>query len=113
MAQQLSPLHEAVEADDLSRVQALVAAGADIEERERNNSQFPTPLWRAAEKGHVAVARYLVERGANKEATGSDGKTSLLVAAQQGHIEVVRMPQRGVILFWLGTSSSKGQTRRP
>ena len=31
---ELSPLHAAVEADDLSRVQALVVAGADIEEKQ-------------------------------------------------------------------------------
>ena len=68
MAQQLSPLHEAVEADDLSRVQALVGAGADIEERAGKDRESATPLYRAAKKGYVVVARYLVERGADKEA---------------------------------------------
>jgi len=45
---QLSPLHAAVEADDLARVQALVAAGVDIEEREEGtgNQNFrQTPLF--------------------------------------------------------------------
>ena len=89
MARQLFQLHAAVDAGDLQHVQALEAAGADIEERHGHDNL--TPLWRAAEKGHVAVARYLVERGANKEAAGGNGFTSLHIAAQEGHIEVVRM----------------------
>ena len=88
---QLSPLHVAVEAGDVARVQALVAAGADIEERKGNGRHHPTPLLRAAEKGLLAVARYLVEHGADKEATCYYGKTSLIIAAENGHIEVVRM----------------------
>ena len=39
----------------------------------------------------MAVARYLIERGANKEAATSDGATSLHFAAFDGHTEVVRM----------------------
>ena len=88
---QISPLHAAVDAGDLPGVQALVAAGADIEERDGNWNESPTPLCRAAVKGHVAVARYLVERGANKEATTGNGFTSLIAAAEKGHVEVVRM----------------------
>jgi uncharacterized protein len=93
MAQHLSPLHAAVETDDTPRVQALVAAGADIEERQRVNiDNNCTPLYRAAEKGYTSVARLLVERGANKEATDSAyGRTSLSAAAEKGHINMVRM----------------------
>ena len=88
----LSPLHVAVDADDLSRVQTLMAAGADIEERQGNGRDHPTPLYHAAHKGHVTVARYLVEHGADKEATTCyDGRTSMIVATENGHIEVVRM----------------------
>jgi hypothetical protein len=42
----LSPMHAAVEAGDLPRVQALVDAGGDIEERQGNGREKPTPLWR-------------------------------------------------------------------
>ena len=53
-----SPLHAAVEAGDLVRVQALVAAGADIDEKQYSLlfGQF-TPLIRAAKKGHVGRRR--------------------------------------------------------
>ena len=87
-----SPLHAAAEAGDLTRVQALVAAGADIDERQYYVDYGScTPLLHAVEKGHVTVTRYLIERGADKEATNWVGKTPLVVAAMEGHIEVVRM----------------------
>jgi len=51
-----------------------------------------TPLLHAVLKGHVAVARWLVERGADKEATEShNGFTSLHIAALVGRITVVKM----------------------
>jgi len=98
---QLSALHDAVDVGDLARVQTLVAAGADIEERKYLNKYYSytnsnenfkqhTPLTRAAKKGHVPVARYLVECGADKEAL-TDSETSLHVASREGHIDVVRM----------------------
>ena len=86
----LSPLHAAVEVGDLLRVQAMLATGSDIEERQGNINCESTPLLRAAEMGHAAVARYLVERGADKEAI-ADGRTALIVAAEEGHIEVARI----------------------
>ena len=82
---QLSPLHAAVEAGDVTRVQALVAAGADIEETQTlrdayGDPHYATPLYRAAYGGCVSVARYLIERGASKEAVGhADGWTSIRV----------------------------------
>ena len=100
--EQLSPLHAAVEADDLSRVQALVIAGANMEEMHHvgENSTHGvvyrgTPLYRAALKGFATVARYLVESGADKEALAKAAAgyytTALHAAAEEGHIDVVRM----------------------
>ena len=51
----LSPLHAAVEAGDLVRVQELVDAGADIEERDNiYDPRGHTPLYRAVNKGYLA-----------------------------------------------------------
>jgi len=93
-----APLYAAAGADDLVRVQALVAAGADIEETQTlrdayGDPHYATPLYRAAYGGCVSVARYLIERGANKEAVGYAimGWTSIHVAARNGHVEVVRL----------------------
>ena len=88
---ELTPLHAAVEAGDLTSVQALVEAGANIEEKHGSQYYPPTPLYRAAEKGWLPVARYLVERGAKLEATAREGRTALFAAAARGHTDIVRM----------------------
>jgi ankyrin repeat protein len=50
---------------------------------------WPRPLAVAAWHGHIGVARLLIERGANINATGSGGITALHCAAQEGHAEAV------------------------
>ncbi|KAI9764162.1 MAG: hypothetical protein M1840_008644 [Geoglossum simile] len=50
-----------------------------------------TPLLRAAEKGHETVARLLLEKGADLNAKTLDGKTALHLAAENGHVMVVRL----------------------
>ena len=94
----MASLHTAVEAGDLQSVQFLVAAGADKEEmqdvRDDNHQKHnkATPLYRASYKGQIAVAKFLVESGANLEAAASSaGGTALYAAAGQGHLSVVRM----------------------
>ena len=50
-----------------------------------------TPLFVAAQQGHLEVVRFLVESGADKDqGTTHDGTTPLFIAAQHGHLEVVR-----------------------
>ena len=56
-----------------------------------------TPLHLAAVNGHLDVVQYLVEQGANKEATDDCNKTPLFVAAKGGHLEVVQyLVEQGV-----------------
>ena len=49
------------------------------------------PLNSAIARGHAAVARALIEGGANIEARNADGATPLIIAAFFGHEEIVRM----------------------
>ncbi|HEX5718057.1 MAG TPA: ankyrin repeat domain-containing protein, partial [Thermoanaerobaculia bacterium] len=81
-------LREAARAGDLARVDALLAAGAPVDAPARYGQ---TPLYFAAEKGHLAVAKRLVERGANVNAKdGFFGASALEMALQGGHNELVR-----------------------
>ena len=92
-----SPLHKAVAAGDLLEVQALVDAGADIEEicKMMDDDYYEeydaTPLYHAATLGCMMLALYLVKRGANKEATAYMDGTPLHTVAAKGDIETVRM----------------------
>jgi ankyrin repeat protein len=49
------------------------------------------PLAVAAEYGHLGVARLLIERGVNTNATGCDRNAALHYAAMGGHEEVVAL----------------------
>jgi ankyrin repeat protein len=70
-------------------VTALVKIGHDPGSRDGYGR---TPLSWAAEKGHEAVVRLLVEKGADLESRDSyDGRTPLSWAAEKGHEAVVKL----------------------
>jgi ankyrin repeat protein len=49
------------------------------------------PLLRAAQEGHEAVVKLLLERGAQVEVTDRYGRTPLLWAIEKGHEAVVKL----------------------
>jgi len=49
-----------------------------------------TPLYIAAQKGHLDVVKTLIEHGARVDAATTDGATPLYIACQNGQIEVVK-----------------------
>lgn len=69
----------------LAFVRRLVEAGADV-----NLYGWP-PLIYAAFKGHAEVAEYLLGKGAEVNATTTNGSTALLFASRFGHLEVVEV----------------------
>lgn len=81
-------LREASRTGDLARIEALLAAGAPVDAPARYGQ---TPLYYAAEKGHLAVAKRLVEAGANVNARDEFfGASVLELALQGGHAELAR-----------------------
>ena len=65
-------LHHASRNGDLDVVRHLVGFGADVNATS-DNGHFP--LYCAAGHGHAETTRYLLEKGANREAAMADGKT--------------------------------------
>ena len=49
-----------------------------------------TPLFTAAQNGHIDVVRFLVDVGAAKDQTDNNSRTPLWVAARNGHLDIVR-----------------------
>jgi outer membrane protein assembly factor BamB len=81
-------LRRAAGAGDLAQVDALLASGVPVDAPARYGQ---TPLYFAAEKGHLAVARRLVERGANVNVRDRFFGASVLdMALGGGHSELAR-----------------------
>ena len=81
-------LYEAVRAGDAARVTALLDKGADVNARYRYGT---TALFKAADRGHLEVAKILLDRGV--DVTVKDtfyGSTALSWALQNDHPDVVR-----------------------
>ncbi|KPM43282.1 hypothetical protein AK830_g3264 [Neonectria ditissima] len=107
-----TPLLAAVRAGKTPMVSTLVALGATVDAFGRSLSSthkgdgFPdrTPLQSAAEQGHLALVRVLMEDyGADDGLMAPDGAMALRLAAMNGHREIVEyLPARrgGSWLRW-------------
>ena len=87
---ELPPLHLAAYFGLLWLAEKLVDSGNESDVN-RSYSFRRTPLHWAAEKGHEAVARLLLEHKADVNARGISGCTALYQASEKGHEAVVRL----------------------
>ena len=92
-----NPMHAAVHEDHVKVLSLLIEHGADIECLNRGGSGF-TPLNLASYYGRLEIGQCLLDRGANIEARDAQGRTSLVNAVQERHVEFARMLlERGAV----------------
>lgn len=81
-------LHDAVNAGDVARTQALIAGGADVNAYDLSGS----PLHLAVSTGQTWIAAMLIDAGADLEAVGEPGNARPLhLAAVANHTEAARL----------------------
>jgi cytohesin len=85
----MGDIFRAAEEGNEEEVKRLLDTDPALLEREDVGENRPLVL--AAHYGHLGVARLLIERGVNVNATGDNGNTALHDAADQGHAEVVAL----------------------
>lgn len=83
-----SALHWAVYNDDLSLVDKLLLAGADVNAR---NDYQATPLSEAAVVGNAKMIARLLKAGADVESANADGQTALMVIARSDHVDAAQL----------------------
>ena len=81
----LTPLHWAAHFGNAEAIEALIAAGANLEAR----SKWSTPLREAASAGYTEAIGALATAGANLEARSESGFTPLHEAAYFGKAETI------------------------
>ena len=82
-----APLYYAILSDLLVLAKHLiVACPRDIDAR---GGRYTTATHAALYRGHLSIARILIENGAEVNSPDADGSTPLHVAAQNGHSELV------------------------
>ncbi|KAK5085134.1 hypothetical protein LTR05_004413 [Lithohypha guttulata] len=86
-----SPIHQAAQNGYLNIVAALLERqGSDT--ADVNEEDGITPLWLAAQQGHVKTVLLLIELKVDSDVRAiSSGRTPLYQAAQNGHSEVGRV----------------------
>ena len=87
-------IHFAVEMNDREMVTALLAAGCDVNLRNKSEgtgSKGGTPLHNAAFWGRTEIAAQLIAAKADVNATDECNWTPLHAAAQMGHLSIIKL----------------------
>ena len=82
-----TPLHFAVENEQLEMVQVLVDAGSDVNSTALNGL---TPLFSAVALGNMDIVKYLVNNGADMSQRNQQNETVLHLAIKLGFIDLVK-----------------------
>jgi len=79
----------AAKTGDVAKIRVLLAADPRLVDAK--NASGVSPLWLAAQEGHVEASKLLLEKGAVVDRQDSDGISSLWIAAQEGHLDTVKL----------------------
>ena len=83
-----TPLHWAVRNNDVTLVERLIRAGADVK---ATNRYGIAPIALACESGSAAVVEKLLAAGVGANATGPYGETALHTCAHSGKVEAAKV----------------------
>ncbi len=83
-----TPLHWAVRADDLAKVNKLLAAGADAKAANRYGV---TALYLACQNANPAIIERLLKAGADPNSVSTEGETALMTVARTGVVEAAKV----------------------
>jgi len=93
----------------LATVEALIAAGANVNVRTVNGT---TPVMVAASKGYSDIVKALLDQGSDPSAKKSDGVTALAIAEHAGFNRTADLLRRAVALKSNNTGSAEGVAGR-
>jgi len=82
-------IHDAASGNILELLQKCLDNGVSIEARDGEHGR--TPLHFAAERGHVAMAKFLLARGAKPDSVDFYGLTPAEIAEENGHTEILNL----------------------
>ena len=85
-----SPLHDAVQANDIAGTFEMLASGSHDGLDEADGDHY-TPLHLAAGFGYHHIAEMLLDEGARVDIGDENGETPLHLAAHVGHTDVVQL----------------------
>jgi len=83
-----TPLHRASWKGHANIVHMLLAEGANYDAREPEDMR--TPLLMAAAQGHAGIVKALLDKGACHTARNRNWESSVCVAADAGHADVLK-----------------------
>ena len=81
-------IHDAAKAGDIETVKQHIAAGTDVNAKDKYGR---TPLYCAARRSHKEIAELLIAKGADVNAKGEAGYTPFHHVAHQGQREIVEL----------------------
>ena len=86
----VTPLQAAIKNDNLELVKLLLAAGAQVNQRNTSyKTGFITPLMVACINNNLEILKILIKNHADIDKTTTNGTTALIIAQRLGHTEII------------------------